>query len=82
MNSLLNVIHDASFWTVLLCVAVSVAIVTSTAVAFLLWRRQPAKKDELQNQKIHERLTQLTAVAPPDWKSNAPSSHPTGQRLG
>lgn len=62
MSSLFD-FQDANFWTVVLCLAVSVAILSFTAVAMFFWRRQPTKKDDLQRHKLHERLTQLTAEA-------------------
>lgn len=64
MGSLLDLTHDANFWTVLLCIAVCLAIIFAIAAGAFLWRRRPTAKDELQRQKLHERLSRLSHDAP------------------
>ena len=64
MGSFLDLTHDANFWTVLLCIAVTLAVISSVAAAAFLYRRRPTAKDELQRHKIHERLSRLNGEAP------------------
>ena len=55
-------------WTVGLCMAVSVVILTLTAVCWMWWKRRSAGENDMQDSdidpvqrgKIHDRLAQLT----------------------
>ena len=60
MGSLPDV-NSSHLWIAFLYVAVMAPALSLTAGAMFAWRQWPVKKDELQRNKLHERLTQMSA---------------------
>jgi hypothetical protein len=66
MNSLS---YNPDLTAALFSVAMVVAVLSFTAVAFFVWRGRPVKKDEYQRIKVHDRLTALANAKPQSRKS-------------
>ena len=66
-----SVVNPTNLWVALLYLAIAVAGLSLTAGALIAWRRRPIKKDQLQQYKLHERLSQLASAVPADPKGTA-----------
>ena len=61
MNSLA---YNTDLTAVLFTIALVVAVLSFTGIAFFIWRSRPVQKDEYQRVKIHNRLAELTHPEP------------------
>ena len=66
MNSLS---YNSDLTAALFSIAVVMAVLSFIAVAFFAWTGRPAKKDEYQRIKVHDRLAALASAKPEPRKS-------------
>ena len=63
--------HFTELWVVLLCIALAVVALTLGAGIMLAWKQRPIEKDPVQEEKVHKRLSQITATAAAQPKKSA-----------
>jgi hypothetical protein len=66
MNSLS---YNPDLTAAMFSIAMVVAVLSFTAVAFFVWKGRPVKKDEYQRIKVHDRLAALASAKPEPRKS-------------
>jgi len=70
MTDLLTSAGNGEIWVVLLGIGITLVLSTAVAGAFIAWRDRPMKRDEIQENKLHQRLMEITnSSAAPQRKS-------------
>lgn len=64
-------LHFTELWFALLCIALAVVALTLGAGIMFAWRERPIERDPVQDEKIHNRLSQLTQPSTVQPKKSA-----------
>lgn len=63
--------HFTELWVVLLCIALAAVALTLGAGIMLAWKQRPIERDPVQEEKVHNRLAQITRAAAAQPKKSA-----------
>ena len=63
--------HFTELWVFLLCIALAAVALTLGAGIMLAWKQRPIERDPVQEEKVHNRLAQITGAAAAQPKKSA-----------
>lgn len=64
-------LHFTEFWVALLCIALAAVVLTLAGGIMLAWKERPIERDPVQDEKVHQRLSQITQTSAAQPKKSA-----------